>query len=154
MSILDNYQREEVRRLQPGDYRCVIAGAIEKQSKTGKGMIEITVVPNGTDIKVKDFIVEGAYFNKRMTEIFDAFPTIGEGNKNLLEWVGAMGAAHFIEDDKGYLRVHYYINPAKAEKLAEWQGELPRQQKVVNLFPSDNDAPPAGDEVLPDDLPF
>ena len=151
-----DYQREESKRVSPGKYRVAIVDVVECESKTsGKPMIVLTLQISGTQVKVKHFIVKNSHFNKNMTEFFDSFPTIGDGNFNFMEWVGAVGAGFFKEGEKGYLELRYFINPSQAKDLPEWEGEKPEQQKVASIFPGDNDAPPApGDPITDDDLPF
>jgi hypothetical protein len=144
MSNWSDYKREETPHAQPGNYRCVILAAEESVSKTsGTPMIIITLQPNGLTAKIKNYIVKNQYFNKNMTSFFDAFPSIGEGNFNLLEWVGAIGAGKFDIDENGYLKLKWFLSPKQAENLPEWQGEKPERQTVSSLSIADDD-----------DLPF
>jgi hypothetical protein len=147
-----NYTREDpTRKPRGGKKRCVILDAVEAKTKTtGTPMIAVTVQPSGSKAKVKKYIVKNDYFNKEATALFDAFPEIGEGNFNFAEWRGAMGAAMFAEDQNGYLVVRYWINPAQAADLPEFEGEKPEKQTVTELGGS-------GEGVLvdnDDDLPF
>ena len=145
MSSWDDYKREETPKAQAGDYRCVIIGAEESVSKTsGLPMIVVTVQPNGLTAKVKTYLVRNSYFNRNATQFFDAFPSIGEGNFNFLEWIGAVGAAKFGLDENGYLTVKWFLTPKQAEKLPEWAGEKPERQTVTELAEIDGN----------DDLPF
>lgn len=145
MSMWDDYKRDETPAAKTGKQRCVIVAAEETTSKTsGKPMIVVTVTPSGSTAKVKHYIVKNDYFNRNMTSFFDAFPTIKEGNFNLLEWVGAVGAANFGTDENGYLTVKWFINPKQAENLPEFEGEVPEQQSVTSLDDDDDD----------DDIPF
>ena len=142
MSNWNDYAREEVERPQPGDYRCHIVAAEEATSKTsGKPMIVVTVRLNGTNVNVKNYIVKNQYFNRNMTALFDAFPAIGEGNFNLLEWVGAIGAGKFDTDEQGYLKLKWFLKPEQAMKLPEWVGEIPERQTVTELEDDDEDMP-------------
>ena len=145
-----NYQREERSSGgTTGKQRCVIVSAEEKVSKAGKPMIEVGVRPSGCAFTVKTYLVSGEYFNRNATQLFDAFPEIGDGNFNLLEWVGCEGAAMFDLDDRGYLRCKYFIDSAKAITLPPFEGDKPERQTVTSL---DNDEPGADD--FDDDLPF
>lgn len=145
MSNWDDYKREETPKAQAGDYRCAVVDVEETTSKTsGNPMIVITVQPNGMNAKVKNYIVKNEYYNRNMTSFFDAFPDIGEGNFNFLEWIGAVGAAKFGLDENGYLTVKWFLTPKQAEKLPEWVGEKPERQTVSSLK----------DEDGLDDLPF
>ena len=72
-----DYTRENSTRLSPGDYRVAIVDVQETTSKTsGKEMLVITVQPNGSDIKIQNYLVKNEYFNRNATQLFDAFPQI------------------------------------------------------------------------------
>ena len=146
-----NYQREErTSGGTTGKQRCVIVSAEEKVSKAGKPMIEVGVRPSGCTFTVKTYLVSGEYFNRNATQLFDAFPEIPEGSFNLIEWVGAVGAAMFDLDDRGYLKVKYFIDPVKAASLPPFEGEKPPRQTVTSL----EDDEPGADDFNEDDIPF
>ena len=132
MSTWDDWSREEAPRLEPGDYRVEITAVEETESKAGNPMIVVTVRPNGSNIKIKHYIVKNQYFNRNMTDFFDSF-NIEEGDFNFPTWVGAVGAAKLAEDDNGYLKVRWFISEDKAEKLPPWQGTMPERQTVTTL---------------------
>jgi hypothetical protein len=143
-----NYQREEQSRLSPGDYRVEIVDVQHTRSKTsGNEMLVITVKPNGSNIKIQYYIVRNQYFNRNMTQFFDAFPQIKEGDFNFLGWVGCVGAARLKEDENGYLKVAWFLDAKRAEKLPPWQGDVPERQTVTEI---------GGFEEIEDDsdLPF
>jgi len=144
-----NYVREESTNIAAGDHRFEVVSAEEKVSKSGKNMIVVSLKPNGASFTVNDYIVEGEYFNRKMTQFFDS-TGIEEGNFNLLTWVGAVGAARFKEDENGYLKVQYYIDPKRAEKLPPWVGEMPQRQTVTTLGEDLEGAEP----LDPEDDPF
>lgn len=129
-----DYTREESNRLSPGDYRVVILDVQETTSKSsGLPMLVIMVQPNGSSAKIQNYIVKNEYFNRNMTQFFDAFPQIQEGDFNLLGWVGCIGAARLKEDENGYLKVAWFLDQRRAEKLPPWKGELPERQTVTEL---------------------
>ena len=129
------YTREEHQaKTVTGRQRCVIVDVEEATSKSsGLPMIVVTVTPSGTKFKVKNWIVKNDYFNRNMTTFFDAFPEIGEGNFNFIEWIGCVGAAMFEEDEQGYTRLKYFISPDKAENLPPFEGTKPERQKITAL---------------------
>ena len=147
MSNFSDFKREDQTvEVKTGKRRCVVLGAEEGVSKSsGLPMIIITVQPQNSNAKVKTYIVKNDKFNKKMTEFFDAFPTINFGSFDFISWVGAIGAADFGTDDNGYLRVKWFINPKQAENLPEWTGDKPEQQTVTKIGDG------AEEE---DDLPF
>ena len=145
MSFFDGYRREERSRIAPGDYRVAITEVEETVSRSGNPMLVVTVQPNGSEIRVKHYLVKNEYFNRNLTDLLDSFG-LGE-NFDTLTWVGAVGAARLIEDENGYLKVRYFLSPERAEKLPPWQGKEPERQEVSSLGD--------GFEMLDDDdLPF
>lgn len=106
-------------------------------------MLVIGVRPNGSDVIINHYIVKNEYFNRNMTDFFDSF-NIDDGDFTLPTWIGAVGAARLKEDDQGYLKVHYFINKDRAEKLPPWEGKFPERQTLTKI-----------DEIEDDgDIPF
>ena len=138
MSNWDSYQREERPRLSPGDYRVEIVSVEEKESKAGNPMLVIGVQPNGSKIVIHHYIVKNDWFNRNMTEFFDSF-NIDDGDFTLPTWIGAVGAARLKEDDKGYLKVQYFISEDRAERLPPWEGEMPERQELTKLDDVEDD---------------
>lgn len=138
-----NYVREESAKVGAGDLRFEVVSAEDKTSKTGKKMIVVGLKPNGAEFVVNDYIVEGEYFNRKMTQFFDS-TGIKEGDFNFITWIGATGAARFKEDENGYLKVGYYLDKKKAATLPAWVGEMPQRQTVTEIKTEGTD----------DDLPF
>ena len=148
MSTWDDYQREEREESAKvtGRLRCVIVDVEETESKTsGLPMIIVSVRPSGTVFKVKSYIVKNDHFNRNMTQFFDAFPEIDDGNFNFIEWIGCEGAAMFDLDDRGYMKVKYFIDAVRAESLPPFEGDKPERQMVTKL----EDAEPDDDPDLP-----
>ena len=143
MGNWDDYRREERPRLSPGDYRVEIVSVEEKESKAGNPMLVIGIRPNGSNITINHYIVKNEWFNRNMTDFFDSF-NIDDGDFTLPTWIGAVGAAKLKEDDKGYLKVQYFISEDRAEKLPPWEGKLPERQELTKLDDVEDDG----------DLPF
>ena len=142
MSAWDDYQREEREEQAKvtGRLRCVIVDVEETESKTsGLPMIIVSVRPSGTVFKVKSYIVKNEHFNRNMTQFFDAFPEIGDGNFNFIEWIGCEGAAMFDLDDRGYMKVKYWIDAVRAESLPPFEGDKPEKQTVTSLTDAEDD---------------
>lgn len=148
MSNWDDYKREEREEQNKvtGKLRCVITDVEETTSKaSGLPMIVVSVRPSGTMFKVKSYIVKNEHFNRNMTQFFDAFPEIEDGNFSFMEWIGALGAAYFDLDDRGYVRVKYWIDAVRAELFPPFEGERPERQTITKLSDQDDIDP---------DLPF
>lgn len=145
MSNWSDYAYEKPKRMEPGDYRVEIVDVEETTAKSsGNPMIVVTVTPNGTNMRIKNYIVKNEYFNRNMSSLFDSFG-ISPGDFNFLTWVGAVGAARLTEDDRGYLKVRYFLSQEKAAKLPPWEGPMPERQSVTEIAP---------DEQSDDELPF
>ena len=134
----DDYKREERARLSPGNYRVEIVSVEETESKAGNPMLVIGVRPNGSGIVIRHYIVKNEYFNRNMTDFFDSF-NIDDGDFTLPTWIGAVGAARLKEDEKGYLKVQYFISEDRAEKLPPWEGEMPQRQVLTSLAELEED---------------
>lgn len=133
MSTWSDYKPEEGgSRLEAGDYRCVVTDVEDTVSKAGNPMIVVTVMPNGSTIKIKHYMVKNKYFNRNITEFFDSFG-IERGDFNMPGWVGAVGAAKFVKDENDYLKVRWFLKPGQAKDLPEWVGPKPERQTVTDL---------------------
>ena len=146
MGNWDSYQREEQERESAvvGKYRVVITEAGEavtgpNSKKPGTPMIVIKLRPSGRHFTVTHRIVKNEYFNRNMTQFFDAFPEIEEGDFNFLSWVGAEGAAMFKEDANGYTQVAYFLDPVRAADLPAFEGEKPEKQTITKLEDEEED---------------
>ena len=148
MSVWEDYSREEREESAKvtGRLRCVITDVEETESKTsGLPMIVITVRPSGTVFKVRSYLVHNDKFNRNATQFFDAFPEIHDGDFNFLSWIGAEGAAEFGLDEKGYMKVKWWIDAVKASDLPPFEGEKPEKMEVTTLEDAEDDE---------SDLPF
>lgn len=136
------YHREEREGTSAvtGKLRCVIVSVEEGVSKTsGNPMIIVSVRPSGCRFTVKQYIVKNEYFNRNMTQFFDCFPEIGDGNFDFLTWVGAEGAAMFDTDENGFLKIKKWVYPRQAESLPPFEGEKPEKQEVTSLDELEDD---------------
>ena len=127
------YTRDSSGDALVGKHRCVIVDVEDTVSKAGNPMIVITVRPSGKKFKVKTWLVKNDYFNQNATRFFDAFPEIGDGNFNFVEWIGAEGAANFGEGDDGYTELKKWIPASQAEGLPPFEGEKPERQTVTKF---------------------
>ena len=80
-----------------------------------------------------------------MTQFFDAFPQIPDGNFELFTWIGSLGAANFGTDENGYLKVKWWVSPDKAANLPEFEGDRPPKQELGSIKDEDTED---------DELPF
>ena len=141
-----NFQREDRERESAvtGKHRVVIVDASEgvtgaNSKNPGTPMIIIKLRPSGRRFTVTYRIVKNDWFNRNMTQFFDAFPEIKIGDFNFLSWIGAEGAAMFKEDDRGYTQISYFLTPERAVDLPPFEGEKPAKQEVTTLSDLDDD---------------
>ena len=145
MGNWESYAREEKERESSviGKCRVVITDAEEavtgpNSKNPGTPMIVVKVRPSGRRFTVTYRIVKNDWFNRNMTQFFDAFPEIMDGDFNFLSWVGAEGAAMFKEDDRGYTQVAYFIDPVRAADLPPFEGDKPTRQTITKLDEEDD----------------
>lgn len=151
MSNWDGFQREENERESAitGKYRVVVTDVDEavtgpNSKNPGTPMIVIKLRPSGRRFTVTHRVVKNDYFNRNMTQFFDAFPEITFGDFNFLSWVGAEGAAMFKEGTNGYTELSYFLSPERAADLPPFEGEKPERQTITSLDDAEDD----------DELPF
>lgn len=142
IDIFEGYREEKRKKLENGNYRVAITEIEQTTSKAGNPMLVITVQPNGTQMHIKHYIVKNDYFNANMTEFFESFG-IDHNDHNILGWVGAIGAAKLVEDENGYMKVKYFLDQDKQDKLPIWEGTPPTRQTVgsVPLMDDEEDLP-------------
>lgn len=141
-----NFQREDKERESAitGKHRVVIVEADEgvtgpNSKNPGTPMIVVKVRPSGRRFTVTYRIVKNDWFNRNMTQFFDAFPDIEFGDFNFISWTGAEGAAMFKEDDRGYTQISYFISPERAADLPPFEGDKPERVTVGKLIDADDD---------------
>ena len=146
LSIWDGFDREEKERESAvtGKHRVVIVEADEavtgpNSKNPGTPMVVIKLRPSGRHFTVTHRIVKNDYFNRNMTQFFDAFPEIPFGEQNMLAWVGAEGAAMFKEGNNGYTEVSYFLSPERAADLPPFEGEKPERQTITSLDDEEDD---------------
>jgi hypothetical protein len=140
MADWTDFKRDEQERESAvtGKHRVVITDVTEGQTganskNPGTPMIIIKVRPSGRHFAVTHRVVKNEYFNRNMTQFFDAFPEIKFGDFNFLTWIGCEGAAMFKQDDRGYTQVSYFLSPERAADLPPFEGDKPQKQTVTSL---------------------
>ena len=142
-----NYQREEstFEEIPVGEHRVRIADAEKAISKNGNDMLVLTLDVSGYKSRLWHYVVFMAdhpeITNRNLTSIFDSFG-IADGDFNLANWKGKVGACVTKQDDFG-TKVRYFLSKKKQEKLPPWQ-EPDSAHKKPQLQAFDD----------PDDCPF
>lgn len=134
-----NYSREESTfQLPPeGDYRIRIKSAEKALSTTGKDMLTLQFEVSGSTTIVYHNIVfmpdRPELTNRLLTQFFDAFPGIEEGNFTLQSWIGQVGGAKLKYDEydgKQKMVVHYFLSKKRMEDLPAWVEPLKREEPL------------------------
>ena len=126
-----NYTRNESEGfsvLPEGDYKVRIKTAEKAVSKSGKDMLKLEFEVSGTNNLLFHYIVfledRPEITNRNLTNFFDSFAGIPEGDFNTANWVGKVGACHVKHEEyngEPQARVHYFINASKQGTLPAWK---------------------------------
>lgn len=120
-----NYQREEstFEEIPVGEHRVRIADAEKAISKNGNDMLVLTLDVSGYKSRLWYYVVFMAdhpeITNRNLTSIFDSFG-IADGDFNLANWKGKVGACVTKQDDFG-TKVRYFLSRKKQETLPPWK---------------------------------
>ena len=142
-----NYQREEstFEEIPVGEHRVRIADAEKAISKNGNDMLVLTLDVSGYKSRLWHYVVfmpdHPEITNRNLTAIFDSFG-IADGDFNLANWKGKVGACVTKQDDFG-TKVRYFLSRKKQESLPPWQEPSDGGQKKPTLqaFDDDGDIP-------------
>lgn len=151
------YKREESNNyaaLPEGKYRVRIASAEKAQSKAGNDMIVLKLDISGDNRMLFHYIVfmpdNKELTNRKLTEVFDSFKDIPDGDFDLSKWVGKVGACvvkHQDYNGEPSAKVSYFIK-------ADRQGDLPGWVEPGRMAKDAGDADFKPIEGDPKDLPF
>lgn len=145
------YKREEqtFEPIPEGAHRIRIKSADKAVSMSGNDMIAFQFEVSGYNSLLYHYIVflddKPEITNRNLTQFFDSFKDIADGDFNMSNWIGKVGACVVKHDDyngQKSAKVRYFI---KAEK----QGELPAWKE-----PSDNPNGMPNPQIDDNDLPF
>lgn len=139
------FKREESQfeQVPVGQYRIRIRSVEKKQSQSGRDMLAFQFDVSGVKAILYHYIVfmpdRPEITNRNLTQFFDSFLDIPEGNFNLQSWVGKMGACNVAVDknDNTRTRLSSFISFDRAKGLPAWQepqGEAPRMTEVQDQF--------------------
>lgn len=142
-----NYQREEstFEEIPVGEHRVRIADAEKAISKNGNDMLVLTLDVSGYKSRLWHYVVfmpdHPEITNRNLTSIFDSFG-IADGDFNLANWKGKVGACMTKQDDFG-TKVRYFLSRKKQETLPPWKEPSDGGQKKPQLqaFDDDGDIP-------------
>lgn len=121
------YKREERQQFEQvpvGKHRIRIKAADKAVSQSGNDMLALQFEVSGMPNILYHYIVflndRPEITNRNLTNFFDGFPGIAEGDFDMRHWIGKVGACEVKQDknDPERTRISYFIR-------ADQQGELP-----------------------------
>lgn len=124
------YKREEsiFEVLPEGQYRIRVYSAEKAQSKNGNDMLALQFEVSGHSQLLYHYIVFLAdrpeITNRMLTQFYDSFKDIPEGDQNLSSWIGKVGACkvkHEEYNGNPSAKISYFINADKQGDLPAWE---------------------------------
>lgn len=123
------FKREEQQFevLPEGQYRVRIKSAEKAVSKNGNDMLALQFEVSGSTAILYHYIVfmndRPEITNRMLTQFFDSFKDIPEGDFNMNNWIGKVGAVKTkIQEYNGNdsAKISYFIHKDKQENLPAW----------------------------------
>lgn len=125
------YKREEgeFQQIPEGRYRIRIKAADKALSSKGNDMLALQFEVSGSKQILYHYITfmdsNPEMTNRLLTQFFDSFKDIPDGDFNMANWIGKVGAAQVRHEDyKGSPRakIHYFIRAGKQQdELPPWK---------------------------------
>ena len=122
-----DYEEQSFKPIPIGDHRVRIASAEEQTSNSGRQMIKLVLEVSGYNSTIWHFIVfmsdNQKLTNQKLGELWNSFG-IPQGNFNLQQWVGKVGAAKVKHEDyngEPNAKISYFISKSKQDKLPAWK---------------------------------
>lgn len=123
----NDYEETNFKPIPVGDHRVRIQSAEEQTSNSGRQMIKLVLEVSGYNSTIWHYVVflseNQKLTNQRLGELWNSFD-IPQGNFNLQQWVGKVGAAKVKHEDyngESSAKVAYFISRDRQSKLPAWQ---------------------------------
>lgn len=123
------FKREEQKFevLPEGQYRIRIKSADKAVSKSGNDMLVLQFEVSGSKTILYHYIVfmndRPEITNRMLTQFFDSFKDIAEGDFNMQNWIGKVGACkvkHEEYNGNQQAKISYFIHKDKQDDLPAW----------------------------------
>lgn len=127
------FKREEsntgfVTRVPEGNHRIRIKSAEKAVSKNGNDMLALQFDVSGYDVTLYHYIVfmndKPEVTNRMLTQFFDSFKDIPEGDFDTSHWIGKVGACkvkHEEYNGNTNAKISYFIHKDKQGDLPAWK---------------------------------
>lgn len=125
------YQREEstgtFEQVPVGKHRIRVKEVEAAKSKAGNDMLIIKFEVSGVDALLYHYITflsdRPEITNRMLTQFFDSFKDIQDGNFKFANWVGKVGACVVAADknDPSRTKLSYFIKADKQDDLPPWK---------------------------------
>ena len=125
-----DYQREETTfaPLPEGKYRIRVKAVEKAESQKGNEMLVFQFDVSGSTKVLYYYLVfmpdRPSITNGKLTQFFDSFKDIKDGDFNIANWVGKVGAAmikHEEYNGEKRERISYFIKADKQNDLPPWK---------------------------------
>ena len=140
-----NYQRDESSGFQPlpeGKYRIRIKEAESAISSKGNDMLVLQFEVSGSTKIIWHYIVflsdRPEITNRMLTQFFESFKDIEDGDFNTSKWIGKVGACKIKHEEyNGDMkeRISYFIPADKQDDLPPWNGIEPEVMEGFEEVP-------------------
>lgn len=140
-------EEQEFELIPEGKYRIRIKSAEKTVSRAGNDMLALQFAVSGQSRTLYHYIVNNEWANKNLTQFFDSFNGIPEGDMECSHWIGQVGACvvkHEEYKDTMSEKVKYFISADKQDELPPWQEVVQTGSGAVKMTEVTDD----------DDLPF
>ena len=161
-----SYKREERQFpiIPEGEYRIRIREANKAVSKKGRDMLALQFDVSGRNEILYHYIVflddKPEITNRQLTQFFDSFKDIADGDFNLRNWIGKVGACKIKHEETDYnggstqARIHYFIEAGKQGTLPQWKEPVRDGEKKNWTDAGSDDFAPIPDGVEVEGLPL
>ena len=123
-----NYERQEQRfeAVPVGKHRIRIKSAEKAISKSSSNdMLALQFEVSGSNQILYHYITflddRPEITNRMLTQFFDSFKDIEDGNFNLNSWIGKVGACMVKHDEEDIARISYFISADKQDSIPAWK---------------------------------
>ena len=124
-----SYKREEQKFpiVPEGPHRIRIKAADKAISQKGNDMLALQFTVSGSGLTLFNYITflddRPEITNRMLTSFFDAFPDIEEGDFNMQNWIGKVGACNVKHEDYNgspSAKSNYFIKSSRQSELPPW----------------------------------